>query len=522
MYTDTDTIVAPATAAGGALSVIRLSGPAAVAVADRIFCGRRPLAERAGATVSYGTIRDGGRVVDEVVATLFRGPRSYTGEDTVEFSCHGSAYVVAEVLRLATAAGARMAEPGEFTRRAYLNGRLDLSQAEAVADLIASSSRAAHALATNQLRGGYSSALDGLRERLVHLAALLELELDFGEEEVDFADRGELAALLGEIDAETERLCGSFALGNALKEGIAVAIVGAPNVGKSTLLNRLLQEDRAMVSEIAGTTRDVIEERLTIDGVLFRILDTAGIRHTEDRLERMGIERTMRSIERAQIVVRMIDATTLVSGVGESSSEEAPDAAAAGGEEVGGGGAVCGETVCGGVVCDEAVCGGAMPGDAASSEGAGQPCAGAGACAVALPPFEVPLRPDQRLLTVVNKIDTLPEGGASALPADALLLAARSGEGIERLRHALRAAVPTDGLEEGATVVSSARHHAALTTAREALARARSGIAAQLPTDLLSEEIRAVAASLATITGRGAILPDELLGHIFSKFCIGK
>ncbi len=483
MFTETDTIVAPATAVGGALAVIRVAGPAAVAVADRLFRARRPLADAAGGTAHYGTIRDGERVVDEAVATLFRAPRSYTGEDTVEFSCHGSSYVVAEILRLAIAAGARMAEPGEFTRRAYLNGKLDLSQAEAVADLIAASSRTAHALATNQLRGGYSSALDALRERLVHLAAMLELELDFGEEEVAFADRRELDALLEAIERETERLCGSFALGNALKEGIAVAIVGAPNVGKSTLLNRLLEEDRAMVSEIAGTTRDVIEERLTIDGVLFRLLDTAGIRRTEDRLERMGIERTLRSLERAQIVVRMIDATTLGTGP--------------------------------------------------------------------VPPPDFPLRPDQRLLTVLNKIDALdrdanrsaekrppttarPTTGAeedmipmaarraTQAESDVIPMAARRGEGVELLRRALRAAVPTEGLDEGATVVSSARHHAALTEARTALARARRGLSEELPTDLLSEEIRSVAAALATITGRGAILPDEVLQHIFSKFCIGK
>ena len=466
MFTETDTIVAPATAVGGALAVIRVAGPAAVAVADRLFRARRPLADAAGGTAHYGTIRDGKRVVDEAVATLFRAPRSYTGEDTVEFSCHGSSYVVAELLRLAIAAGARMAEPGEFTRRAYLNGKLDLSQAEAVADLIAASSRTAHALATNQLRGGYSSALDALRERLVHLAAMLELELDFGEEEVAFADRRELDALLEAIERETVRLCGSFALGNALKEGIAVAIVGAPNVGKSTLLNRLLEEDRAMVSEIAGTTRDVIEERLTIDGVLFRLLDTAGIRRTEDRLERMGIERTLRSLERAQIVVRMIDATTLGTGP--------------------------------------------------------------------IPPPDFPLRPDQRLLTVLNKIDALdrdanrsaekrpPTTARPTTEDDVIPMAARRGEGVELLRRALRAAVPTEGLEEGATVVSAARHHAALTEARTALARARRGLAEKLPTDLLSEEIRSVAAALATITGRGAILPDEVLQHILSKFCIGK
>ena len=457
MIPDNDTIVAPATAVGGALVVVRLSGGDAIAVADRLFHGRKPLTATDGGRVCYGTIRDfaspGAPLVDEIVATLFRAPHSYTGEDTVEFSCHGSSYVVSEVLRLALAAGARMAEPGEFTRRAYLNGKLDLSQAEAVADLIAASSRTAHALATNQLRGGYSSALDALREELVQLAALLELELDFGEEDVAFADRTALQATIDRIDAETERLCRSFALGNALKEGVAVAIVGAPNVGKSTLLNRLLDEERALVSEFAGTTRDVIEERLTIDGVLFRILDTAGIRRTDDRLEQMGIERTLQSIGRAQIVVRMVDAAAL------------------------------------------------------AADGA-------------LPPFGVALRPDQRLLTVINKIDTWSE--RPPVSADRLLLSARSGEGVEALRKALRAAVPTEMGEEGSTIVSSARHYEALLTARAALSRARKGIRSELPTDLLSEEIRCVTTSLASITGRGIILPDELLGHIFSRFCIGK
>ena len=461
MFSDNDTIVAPATAPGGALAVVRLSGGTAIGVADRLFHGRRPLAETPGGRICHGVIRDftapGAPLVDEVVAALFRAPSSYTGDDTVEFSCHGSSYVVAEVLRLALAAGARMAEPGEFTRRAYLNGKLDLSQAEAVADLIAASSRAAHTLATKQLRGGYSTALDRLREELVQLAALLELELDFSEEEVAFADRDTLRTTIDRIDAEAERLCRSFALGNALKEGVAVVIVGAPNVGKSTLLNRLLEEDRALVSEIAGTTRDVIEERLTIDGVLFRLLDTAGMRRTEDRLEQMGIERALQSIGRAQIVVRMVDAAAL----------------AAGGT---------------------------------------------------LPPLDVELRPEQRLLTVINKIDTLSEEQRrqAAAAGEVLLLSARSGEGIELLRRALRSAVPTGTLEEGATIVSSARHYEALTTARAALSRAREGLASALPTDLLSEEVRCVIASLASITGRGAILPDELLGHIFSRFCVGK
>lgn len=309
MIPDHDTIVAPATAAGGAIAVVRVSGREALALCDRIFRGRRPLAEADGYTVHYGEIMDSDRIVDDVLATVFRAPHSYTGEDSVEISCHGSSYIVSEILRLLTAAGGRMAQPGEFTIRAYLTGKLDLSQAEAVADTIAASSRAAHALASTQMRGGYSDELEQLRDKLLHLTSLLELELDFSEEEVEFADRTTLRETMQRIGREIDRLRNSFSLGNAIKEGVAVAIAGAPNVGKSTLLNRLLNEERAMVSEIAGTTRDVIEERANIGGVLFRFLDTAGIRSTDDRLERMGIERTMESIRRAQIVIHMIDAT---------------------------------------------------------------------------------------------------------------------------------------------------------------------------------------------------------------------
>ena len=309
MIPDHDTIVAPATAAGGAIAVIRVSGREALALCDRIFRGRRPLAEADGYTVHYGEIMDGDRIVDDVLATVFRAPHSYTGEDSVEISCHGSSYIVSEILRLLTAAGGRMAQPGEFTIRAYLAGKLDLSQAEAVADTIAASSRASHALASTQMRGGYSDELEQLRDKLLNLTSLLELELDFSEEEVEFADRTALRETMQRIGREIDRLRNSFSLGNAIKEGVAVAITGAPNVGKSTLLNRLLNEERAMVSEIAGTTRDVIEERANIGGVLFRFLDTAGIRSTDDRLERMGIERTMESIRRAQIVIHMIDAT---------------------------------------------------------------------------------------------------------------------------------------------------------------------------------------------------------------------
>jgi len=444
------TIVAPATAAGGAIAVVRFSGPDAPALCARLFRGAAPLSQAQGYTVHYGRIMDGERTIDDVLATVFRAPHSYTGEDSVEISCHGSAYIVSEILRLAQAAGARMAEPGEFTIRAYLAGKLDLSQAEAVADLIASSSRAAHALATGQMRGGYSAALEGLRQKLLDLASLLELELDFSEEDVEFADREELRRTMESIRRETDTLRNSFSLGNALKEGVAVAIAGAPNAGKSTLLNRLLRDDRALVSDIAGTTRDVIEEQANIDGVLFRFLDTAGIRTTDDQLERMGIERTLASIARARIVIHLIDATTIK------------------------------ETI---------------------------------------PAPDFPLREDQTLLTVINKTDAAP---TLVLPDNVIGISALSGSGVDMLCRALRSAVDTEGLFHGDTVVSNSRHFQALSEASAALDRALLGLQSALPSDLLAEEIRSVIRALSSITGIGAIIPDNILHNIFSKFCIGK
>ncbi len=461
--TDHDTIVAPATAPGGALAVVRVSGAEALAVCDRIFRGRGKLADAAAYTLHYGRIVEPAaaglspdadapaeRTIDDVLVAVFRAPHSYTGEESAEISCHGSQYIISEVLRLLCRAGARMASPGEFTIRAYLNGKMDLSQAEAVADLIASSSRAAHTLATTQLRGGYSADLEALRERLLELVSLLELELDFSEEEVEFADRTQLHETMEQIDARIEAMRRSFTLGNAIKQGVAVAIVGAPNAGKSTLLNRLLNEERALVSDIAGTTRDVIEERTNIDGVEFRFLDTAGIRTTEDRLERMGIERTLSSIARAQIIIRLLDASQ------------------------------AGDTI-------------------------------------PAPDFEV--RRDQRLLTVMNKLDRCP---GRTLPEGVLGLSAKTGEGLDTLRRALRAAVDTEALYHGDTVVSNSRHAEALTAAHDALLRALEGLHEGLPTDLLSEEIRQVIGHIGTITGRGQITPDEVLQNIFSKFCVGK
>ena len=303
-----DIIVAPATALGGAIAVIRLSGEGSVALCDSIFKGRKTLSEAKSHTIHYGTICDGERVVDDVVAAIFRAPHSYTGEESVEISIHGSRYIAQEVIRLLCEQGARMAEAGEFSQRALVAGRIDLSQAEAVADLIAAESHAAHAVASTQMRGGYSEKLEGLREELLNITTLLELELDFSEEDVEFADRAKLRSMLEKTDGAVLRLMESFKVGNAIREGVAVAIVGRPNVGKSTLLNRLVGDDRAMVSDIAGTPRDTIEESVVIDDIKFRFVDTAGLHDTDDRLEQMGIERTERAIRQAQIVLYMTEA----------------------------------------------------------------------------------------------------------------------------------------------------------------------------------------------------------------------
>ena len=302
-------IVAPATALGGAIAVIRLSGEGSVALCDSVFKGRKNLSEAKSYTIHYGTICDGERVVDDVVVAVFRAPHSYTGEESVEVSIHGSRYIASEVIRLLCDQGARMAEAGEFSQRALASGRIDLSQAEAVADLIAAESRAAHAVAATQMRGGYSEMLEALREELLNVTTLLELELDFSEEDVEFADRERLERMLEKTDGVVLRLMKSFSVGNAIREGVAVAIVGRPNVGKSTLLNRLVGDDRAMVSDIAGTTRDTIEESVVIDDIRFRFVDTAGLHDTDDKLERMGIERTERAIRRAQVVLYLIEPT---------------------------------------------------------------------------------------------------------------------------------------------------------------------------------------------------------------------
>ena len=304
---DTDTtIIAPATAAGGAVVVVRISGPDAIPIADKLFRGRTQLADAKGYTLHYGDIvYPTGEPLDDVIVALFRAPHSYTGEDSVEITIHGSEYITSELLRLAIGYGATMATPGEFTRRAFLAGKMDLSRAEAVADIIASDSQWSHNVARTQMRGKYSERLGVMRQSLLKLCSLLELELDFSEEDVEFANRSELRYMLKSIKSEVEQLRSSFALGNVLKNGVTVAIIGEPNVGKSTLLNALIEDDRAMVSDIAGTTRDTIEATTTIDGIRYRFVDTAGLRTTEDKLEQMGIDRTYRAIKNAQIILHI-------------------------------------------------------------------------------------------------------------------------------------------------------------------------------------------------------------------------
>ena len=463
------TIAAIATGPGGALSIIRVSGGEAIAVCDRIFraASGRKLAEQPGYTIHFGRIitPQTDETIDEVLVSLFRNPRSYTGEDMIEITCHGSAYIRQEIMKRLIEAGARQAGPGEFTVRAFLNGKIDLSQAEAVADMIASSDRATHAMALNQMRGGYSQAFDTLREELLHLVSLMELELDFSEEDVTFADRHQLEDLLEKISEQIKTLLQSFNLGNAVKTGIGVAIVGAPNVGKSTLLNALLREDRAMVSDIAGTTRDVIEETICIDGVHFRFIDTAGIRTTDDTLERMGIQRTFSSIEKAKIILLLAD--------------------------------------------------GADPNNTIIEK-------------IAHSLQEITLQPEQRLYIILNKTDKTESDNPATLTDQinrqfgypTLAISAKQGTNLDRLTALLSQSIDTDPLYDGTTVVSNTRHYEALLHASEALIRAQEGLKNGLSSDLLSQDMREVLYHLETITGK--IATDDILGEIFSKFCIGK
>lgn len=487
---DNDTIAAPATAAGGALCIVRVSGPRAIDICDTIFRGRTTLAAAKTASAHYGSIADTtAGVIDEAIVTIFRAPHSYTGEDSVEISVHGSSYVVRALMQALARAGARPARAGEFTRRAFLAGRMDLAQAEAVADMIASSSRAAHAVAATQMRGAYSHELQELRRQLLDITSLLELELDFSEEDVEFADRTQLDTLLRRTRDKVAALARSFALGNALKEGVAVAIVGSPNVGKSTLLNRLVGEERAMVSDIAGTTRDTVEARINIDGVDYRFIDTAGVHQTDDKLELMGIDRTRQALEKARMVLWITTADEPGSNVGSNIGSNA-------GNPSGHNAHNAPDT--------EAV----LKAEFAAATG-------------------IELAPEQILYRIINKIDLHSDtDNSSAATAEGtedrytIRLSAKTGEGIRALVAALARSVDATAAYRGEAIVTNQRHYHALCEALTALDAALDGLQHGLTSELLSEDIRAAINHLGEITGE--ITSDDILQNIFSKFCIGK
>ena len=465
-YTD-DTIVALATATGvGAISVIRLSGKEAIELADKVFktVSGKPLSEAPSHTVHLGTIKSENQVIDECLATIFKGKKSYTGEPVVEFSCHGSAYITQEVIKLCLANGARLAEAGEFTKRAFLNGKLALNQAEAVADLIASDNKASHQVALQQMRGGFTSEIEGLRQELLNFASLIELELDFSEEDVEFADRSQFEQLLKRIKTTLQTLIQSFSAGNAIKNGIPVAIVGKPNAGKSTLLNTLLNEERAIVSDIAGTTRDTIEETLHIAGVTFRFIDTAGIRDTQDKIEAIGVEKAKEKIKKAQIVLYLYNEkenTTdeVIHFVTENYHKEA------------------------------------------------------------------------KFILLHNKIEDLQEGITpfdneilASIPEEyifsQLRISAKENINIDELKKILSLYVKNLSPSAGNTIITNIRHYEALNNALQALEKVEEGMQIHLSGDLLAIDIRETLYHLGSITG--AVSNDELLGNIFSRFCIGK
>ena len=499
---DNDTIAAPATAAGGALCVVRVSGPRAIDICDTIFRGRTTLAAAKTASAHYGSLTDTtAGVIDEAIVTIFRAPHSYTGEDSVEISVHGSSYVVRALMQALARAGARPARAGEFTRRAFLAGRMDLAQAEAVADMIASSSRAAHAVAATQMRGAYSHELQELRRQLLDITSLLELELDFSEEDVEFADRTQLDTLLRRTRDKVAALARSFALGNALKEGVAVAIVGSPNVGKSTLLNRLAGEERAMVSDIAGTTRDTVEARINIDGVDYRFIDTAGVHQTDDKLELMGIDRTRQALEKARMVLWITTADEPGSNVGSNIGNKVDSN--------------IGSNV------------GSNVGNQSGHNVHNTPDTEAALKAEFAATTGIELTSEQILYLIINKIDLQPHTeSASAVTAEGtedkytIRLSAKTGEGIRALVAALSRSVDATAAYRGEAIVTNQRHYHALCEALTALDAALDGLHHGLTSELLSEDIRAAINHLGEITGE--ITSDDILQNIFSKFCIGK
>ncbi len=458
-----DTICALSTPAGmGAIAVVRISGPDAFSICAEIF---RPadrklvIQEALSHTVHFGSIAEGSEILDEVLVTIFRAPHSYSGEDVIEISCHGSVFIQQKLLELLYQKGIRQAGPGEFTLRAFINGKFDLSQAEAVADLIASHSASSHDLAISQMRGGYSKKIKELRERLLDFVSLIELELDFSEENVEFASRTDLRDLLTRIDQEITTLVHSFTIGNVIKNGIPVAIIGKPNVGKSTLLNAILNEEKAIVSEIPGTTRDAIEDTIVIGGYSFRFIDTAGLRESDDTIESMGIERTWEKIHQAAIIFYVFDATT-------DSYDEVMES-----------------------VADFR---------------------------------ELSENKSKHLLLVGNKTDqleVLPKGFKDFSASETIFVSAKRKENIHLLAESLLSYADTRSLT-GSTIISNARHLEALKGAQAAIASVTEGLQNDLSPDLLSTDIHMALHHLGEITGQ--ITTDDILGNIFGKFCIGK
>jgi len=459
-----DTIVALATPSGaGAIAVIRISGKEAITLAASVFqsVSGKDLTKQRTHTLHLGHIVDGEKVLDQVLVSLFKGTNSYTGENTVEISCHGSTFIQQQIIQLLLRKGARMANAGEFTLRSFLNGKMDLSQAEAVADLIASDNEASHQIAMQQMRGGFSNEIAKLREELLNFASLIELELDFAEEDVEFADRTQFYELLNRIEFVLKRLIDSFAVGNVIKNGIPVAIVGEPNVGKSTLLNALLNEERAIVSDIAGTTRDTIEDELVINGIGFRFIDTAGIRDTADYVESIGIKKTFEKMEQAQVVVYLVDGSSITGATLKAVQVEI--------EKI---------------------------------------------------KNQFPLKP---LLVIGNKADKVSESEKAVIEAEIpgiLLISAKENLGVESLKEQLLSFVNTGALRNNETIVTNTRHYDSLLKALEEIQKVQWGLQSNLSSDLMAIDIRQALFYFGEITGQ--VTNDELLGNIFANFCIGK